>query len=142
MQLTKNFSLEEMIFSQTAIRNKIDNTPSDSVISKFKILCAKLEEVRMWLNKFIIISSGFRCLKLNTAIGSKDTSQHVKGEAVDFKCPKYGTPREIVQAIKISGIIYDQLILEYDSWVHLSFKGTNDRKQTLIIDNKGTRIFS
>ena len=74
-------------------------------------------------------------------IGSKPSSQHTKGEAVDFTSKTFGTPKQIIQCILDKGIEFDQLILEYDSWVHISFVDYNSRRQALVIDNTGTRAF-
>jgi hypothetical protein len=90
----------------------------------------------------ITIKSGYRSLALNRAIGSKDTSQHIKGQAADFIAPRFGTPLEIVTALRDSGIAYDQLILEFAGkgrgWVHVSF-ADNPRNMALQIDASGTR---
>ena len=91
----------------------------------------------------IIVSSGYRSLALNRAIGSKDTSQHVTGEAADFVAPSYGPPRVVMDRIVDAGIDYDQCILEFASrggWVHISFSKQR-RRQALIIDETGTRPF-
>ena len=141
MLLSKNFSLEELTFSQTASRMGLKNEPTLDVINNLKYLAENLELVRNLLDAPIIISSGFRCLTLNTAIGSKGTSQHVSGEAADFTSNRYGTPLAIVRKIKDSNLRYDQLILEFDRWVHISFSKTQTRKQALVIDTNGTRLF-
>ena len=131
-QLSKYFTLKEMIFSDYAKRHKIDNTPDAKILAKLTITAKKLDAVRELLNTPIIVTSGYRCLKVNKGIGSSDTSQHVKGEAVDFEAIAY-TPRQIWAMIKLSNIDYDQLILEYDDWVHISFKDANNRKQAFEI---------
>jgi hypothetical protein len=143
-QLSEHFSLEELTFSEIASRNKIDNTPSDAIIAKLKFTASQMELVRSALgNNFIHVNSGYRCLAANTLLGSKSTSQHTKGEAVDFICRPFGTPRDIVLLLKSSNIKFDQLILEFDSWVHISFvSSTKPRRQVLIIDKLGTRLFS
>ena len=141
MQLSKYFTLEEFIFSQTAIRHNIDNSPGRGILSALINTAENMDLVRELLNNPIRVSSGFRCKELNTKVGSKDNSQHIKGQAVDFTCPRFGTPESIVRCIKNSNIIYDQLILEFNSWVHISFCEKN-RKQALIIDNNGSRIFA
>ena len=89
----------------------------------------------------MLISSGFRCNALNDHLGSKRTSSHTKGLAVDFICPSFGNPHSVVSAIVLANINYDQVILEYDRWVHLSFHPTKARNQALIIDKKGTQPF-
>jgi len=104
-----------------------------------------MENVRELLNNNpILISSGYRCLELNTLLGSKPTSAHIKGLAVDFTCSKFGYPDDIVDAIFRSDILYDQIILEFDKWVHIAFpeNGKSARKKALIINKKGTMIYS
>lgn len=138
MNLTPHFSLEELTFSETATRLGIDNTPPANVMSALRRTAVFMEDVRTRLGAPIHISSGYRCLLLNRALKSKDTSQHVLGEAVDFTAPRFGTPRQIVDVLQDSEIPFDQLILEFGRWVHISFSGRN-RRQALVIDNNGTR---
>ena len=86
MNLTKNFSLLELTKSQTAERKGIDNTPSPEHQENLKSLCmAILQPVRDHFSKVVTISSGYRSPELCTAIGSKITSQHARGEAADFE---------------------------------------------------------
>ena len=141
MNLSPHFTLEELTHSNTAARLNIDNTPTVEVIDNLTFLAKELENVRTLLSHPMLISSGFRCYALNDFLGSKRTSSHTKGLAVDFISPSYGNPRSIVSAIVKSDINYDQVILEYDRWVHLSFHPTKPRKQALIIDRKGVRPF-
>ena len=131
-QLSKYFTLKEMVVSDYATRHKIDNTPDAKILAKLTTTAKKLDAVRELRNTPIIVTSGYRCLKVNKGIGSSDTSQHVKGEAVDFKAIAY-TPRQIWAMIKLSNIEYDQLILEYDDWVHISFRDGKNRKQAFEI---------
>lgn len=144
-QLTSHFSLEEFTHSQTASRLGINNDLPIALKAAAIRTCQGLERVRVVLNANAIhISSGYRCKALNDAVGSKDSSQHLKAEAVDFTSP-YASPRRIVEAIVNSELDYDQVILEYpDStsggWVHISFAERN-RFQALIIDKFGTRGF-
>lgn len=121
-----------MIASDYAKRHKIDNTPDSKILAKLTITAKKLDAVRELLSTPIIVTSGYRCLKVNKGIGSSDTSQHVKGEAVDFKAIAY-TPREAYDIIRLSHVEYDQLILEYDDWVHISFRGGKNRRQSFEI---------
>jgi len=140
-----NFSLDELTFSETATRKGIDNTPSDDVLDNLYKTAMEMENVRELLNNNpILISSGYRCLELNTLLGSKPTSAHIRGLACDFTCPKFGDPHDIVDAIFRSDILYDQIILEFDKWVHLAFpeNGKSARKKALIINKKGTMIYS
>jgi hypothetical protein len=121
MQLSPNFSLNELVYSETAEMNGIDNTPPPEILENLKRLAAGLEAVRALLGAPLEISSGFRCAALNEAVGGSSTSQHVLGLAADFACPDFGSPLEIARAIQQSGIQFDQCILEYGRWVHLSF---------------------
>ena len=139
-QLTQHFSLEEFTHSQTASRLGIDNDLPIALKAAAIRTCQGLEQVRIVLNANAIrISSGYRCKALNDAVGSKDSSQHMRAEAVDFTSP-FATPRRIVETIIDSDVDYDQIILEFDSWVHISFAERN-RFQALIIDKFGTRGF-
>jgi hypothetical protein len=132
--MTENFSLEELTFSQTATRLGINNKPSPIVMFNLKETATQLERVRAFLNAPINISSGYRSPTLNRAIGGSATSAHCLGFAVDFTARRFGDVPKIVQAIKNSGIKYDQLIDEYSDggggWVHISFH-PNMRQQTL-----------
>lgn len=120
MNLTLHFTLEELTFSDTAIRKGIDNTPSSQIIANLTTLAIGLEDVRKLLNAPIRINSGYRSSKLNAAIGGAKQSAHMEGYAADFTCSEFGTPLEIVTAIKDAGIECDKCIFE-GSWVHVSF---------------------
>ena len=143
MNLSPHFTLAELTVSDTAARRGIANEPPPDVVQALKRTALGLEAVRVRLGGApVIVTSGYRSLELNRAIGSKDTSQHVKGEASDFIVPRFGTPSEIVAALRDSGIEYDQLILEFAGtgrgWVHCSFSSA-PRHQALMIDEQGTR---
>ena len=136
--LTSHFTLEEFIASEYAARNNIDNTPPEQIRENLRRTAMVMEDVRSALgSKSIYITSGYRCSKLNKAVGSKPTSAHVNGLACDFKCPSYGTPKEIIEALQCTNIPYDQLILEFNSWVHIGL-ASNPRKQILTINEHGT----
>ena len=140
-----HFSLDELTFSETAARKGIDNTPSDDVLDNLYKTAMEMENVRELLNNNpILVSSGYRSLSVNELLGSKPTSAHIRGLAVDFTCPKFGDPHDIVDAIFGSDILYDQIILEFDLWCHLAFPadGESARKKALIINKKGTMIYS
>ena len=138
-QLTEHFSLEELTNSQIAVRFKLDNTPSPMIIERLKQTAEALEKVRALLGVPLIINSGYRSLAVNLKVGSKPTSAHVKGWAVDFIAPKYGTPLQICHAIsKATDIRFDQLI-EEGTWVHLSID-PNMREMILTMqDGKYTK---
>ena len=120
MKLSEHFSLEEFTASETAARKGLDNTPDAEIIEVLKTTAARMEEVRSLLSVPITVLSGFRSVKVNSAVGGSATSQHCKGEAVDFIAPGFGTPQEVCRAILDSTIDFDQLILE-GSWTHISF---------------------
>jgi len=129
MKLTKNFSLDEMIRSTAAIRNGIDNTPTVKEIANLQRLCEHVLEPARELSggKTIRISSGFRNPKVNKLIGGSPTSDHVNGNAADFTIDGMSVT-EVVEMIAKSNIQFDQLIHEFDSWVHVSFNETNRRE--------------
>ena len=137
MKLTANFSLLEITKSQTAERKGIDNTPSPEHQENLKLLCESvLQPVRDHFGKVVTISSGYRSPELCTAIGSKITSQHAKGQAADFEI--FGVSNKALADYINSELYYDQLILEYwkesdpnSGWVHCSFSAGNNRKQYL-----------
>ena len=136
MQLSPNFSLDDLVYSETAEQNGIDNTPPPEIVENLKRLAAGLEAVRALLGGPLEISSGYRCAALNQAVGGSSTSQHLHGLAVDFACPAFGSPLEIARAIQRSGLEFDQCILEYGRWVHLSFSDAPRRRLLTIYDEE------
>ena len=144
MQLSDHFTLEELTHSEVAERKNLDNTPNATEIANLTRLAGLLEQVRSLLNKPIMLNSGFRSKAVNDSVGSKDTSQHRIGCAADIRVPGM-TPKQVVQACIDANIGYDQIIEEFGSWTHISVPDTAarpPRKQALIIDKAGTRIFS
>ena len=144
MNLTEHFSLEEMVASDIAVRHSIDNNPNGDVIVNLRRLAEFLEKVRLLLNKPIHINSAYRSPEVNNLLGSKPTSQHCLGCAADIKVGGM-TPDQVVKAVVKSDLKYDQVIREFDSWVHISIPNNETlkpRKQALIIDKKGTRPYA
>jgi hypothetical protein len=138
--LSAHFSLEECVHSQTAARLGINNDLPIELMQNVKKAALGMELVRLELNSnAIIVSSWYRCPDLNKAVGSKPTSAHVTGMAIDFTCPTAGTPEQIVRALIKSKVPFQQVIHEFGTWVHIAFNG--DDRQTLVIDNQGTRDF-
>lgn len=125
MNLTEHFTLEEATRSNKAAELGINNQPGTAEIKLAIIKTAEgMEMVREVLGAPIIVSSWYRGPKLNDAVGGRPTSQHCKGEAVDFSCPKFGTVQQVFDRIKASKIQYDQLIVEKvgtSAWIHISF---------------------
>jgi len=143
MKLSPHFSLEELTHSDTAVRLGIDNTPTVEVIDNLRFLAGELENVRDLLRCPMLISSGYRSCGLNDHLGSKRSSQHLTGNAVDFIAPDWGNPRSVVEEIvkHTSKINYDQVILEFGRWIHISFVKEHPRNNALIIDKYGARPF-
>ncbi|RAS20555.1 MULTISPECIES: D-Ala-D-Ala carboxypeptidase family metallohydrolase [unclassified Pseudomonas] len=136
MYITPHFTLAEMTASQTAAREGLDNTPSLAVMSNLRLLCLALEQVRALFDSPIIVSSGYRSSAVNTRIGGASNSQHVRGLAADFTVVDIDS-REVVRRVSESAVAFDQLILEFDSWVHLSVSVAVPRREVLTI-RKGT----
>lgn len=144
MNLSENFTYDELTRSETAARHGFDNTPNESEVDNLKRLAALLEEVKKAVGgKPVMINSGFRSKQTNDAVGSKDSSQHRLGCAADIRVPGM-TPRQVVEACIEAQVPFDQIILEFDSWTHISVANTPDaalRGQKLIIDKQGTRQY-
>ena len=126
MNLSRNFSLQELIKSDTAVRKGIDNNPNADQIEKLKLLCENiLQPVRDHFGR-VKVTSGYRSVELCMAIGSSANSQHAKAEAADFECLGVDNA-ELADWIK-NNLDYDQLILEYytpgepnSGWIHCSY---------------------
>ena len=142
MNLSDHFTLEELTHTD---HRELDNTPNDLEIENLKRLAHFLEAIKQVLGgKPIIVNSAFRSEAVNTAVGSKNTSQHRVGCAADIRVPGM-TPDEVVKAVMRSGLEYDQIIREFDRWTHVSIpniQGTPARRQALIIDKSGTRPYA
>lgn len=133
-RLSINFTLAEATNSAKATELGLLNIPPTSVLATMRQTAMEMEVIRATLNAPIQVSSWYRCAAVNTAVGSKDTSQHRVGEAVDFKAPLFGTPLDICKAIIASQdqIPFDQLILEH-SWVHVSFAILNGKARGQVL---------
>lgn len=142
MNLSEHFTLEELTHTD---HRDLDNTPNDAELANLTRLAEFLEEVKTVLGgKPVMVNSAFRSKAVNDAVGSKDTSQHRVGCAADIRIPGM-TPDEVVKAVIASGIGYDQVIREFDRWTHISVPNhetDKPRRQALIIDKTGTRIYA
>jgi len=139
--VTPHFTLAEL--TRTDHRT-LDNTPDPAALANLHRLAAFLEQVREVLGgRAVMVNSAYRSKAVNDAVGSKDTSQHRLGCAADIRVPGM-TPDAVVRAVRASGLAYDQLIREMDSWTHISIPNlatAAPRKMALIIDKTGTRLF-
>jgi hypothetical protein len=137
MELSKSFTLNELIKSQEAIRLGIENIPNKEHIENLKILCEKiLQPLRDYYGLPVSISSGYRSVALCEAIGSSAKSQHTKGQAADFEI--FAIANKDVADFIVQNLEYDQCILEFwnenepnSGWVHCSYSINGNRKQYL-----------
>ncbi|MEM7221630.1 MAG: D-Ala-D-Ala carboxypeptidase family metallohydrolase [Pseudomonadota bacterium] len=150
MNLSDHFTLEELCKSQIAERNGIDNSLSEdteqgrAIIASLRALCVNiLEPVRTHYGIPIKPNSGYRCGELNDKLGSKPTSQHIKGEAVDFEIA--GVSNHDLAVWIRDNLTFDQLILEHyvpgqpqSGWVHCSYVSSGNRSSVLTINKTGT----
>jgi len=141
MNLTEHFTLEELTHTD---HREFENVPNEAELENLKRLAKFLEDVKTALGgKPVMVNSAFRSKQVNDAVGSKDSSQHRIGCAVDVRVPGL-TPDQVVRTIIESGLPYDQIIREFDRWTHISIPNEAaraPRKQALIIDRTGTRAF-
>lgn len=129
--MTLNFSISELCYSDIAKKYGIKNIPSVEVCDNLlNLIFYVLQPLRDKLGKPIIINSGYRCKALNShpLIKGVSNSQHLTGQAADIKV-KGVRAEDLWMYIQTSGIIYDQCILEYGQWVHISFNKGYNRKQ-------------
>jgi len=140
--MTEHFTLDELTHTD---HRTLDNTPNETELANIQRLAEFLEELKTLLGgKPIMVNSAFRSKAVNDAVGSKDTSQHRIGCAADIRVLGM-TPDQVVKAVIASDLKYDQVIREFDRWTHISIpneKARSPRKQALIIDKQGTRIYS
>lgn len=139
--MTEHFTLEELTHTD---HRELENIPNETELANIQRLAEFLETVKTVLGgKPIMVNSAFRSKAVNDAVGSKDTSQHRLGCAADIRVPSM-TPDAVVRAIIASDLPYDQVIREFDRWTHVSITNTaggTPRKQALIIDKQGARLF-
>ena len=144
MKLSRNFSLQELTKSDTAIRKSIDNTPDNEVLSNLTTLCDMvLQKVRN-SHGAVTVTSGYRSPELNRAIGGSATSDHCKGCAVDFEVP--GLDNKQLAKWIIDNLTFKQLILEFyedgqpnSGWVHCSFEEGKNNNQVLRAVKEGKK---
>ena len=155
MRLTKNFTLSELTKSNTALRLGIDNRPTKEGIIKLRLYATEILQPLREVLGAIRITSGYRSPQLSEAIGSSSNSQHCRYEACDMQYVKRGKMDnlKIYNALIDLDLDYDQCILEfgdstatndpnYPAWIHLSWKITDNRRQTLVAykdDNNKTK---
>ena len=135
--MSDHFTIKELTQSDTAVRLSIDNTPTDQILKNLQLVTEKiLEPVRIYFDKPVKVTSGYRSPALCQAIGSKTTSQHTLGQAVDFEV--IGIPNQVVSEWIVNNLEYDQCILEFwnpnqynAGWIHCSYSALLNRKMYL-----------
>lgn len=124
-----NFSISELIHSNIAIKHNINNIPDiKSLDCMLDLIFYCMQPFRNIIKLPMIITSCYRNNQVNKLVGGANNSQHTKGQAFDFIIQGM-TPTQIIEEIKKSGLEYDQLINEYNQWVHWSFVKNKNRKQ-------------
>ena len=133
MNQPKYFTLKEMIDSNTAKSKGIDNTPTWSIVlNLLELVQNVLDPLREAYKKPITVNSGYRCIELNRAVGSKDNSQHILGLAADITVGSREANKQLFEFIQSNINTWDQLIDECNyQWIHISYNKNNNRKQVL-----------
>lgn len=141
----KYFTITELTKSATAKRNGIDNKPSATVERKLVALIEKvLDPLRDAYGAPIIVTSGYRCEKLNRLVGGAASSQHVKGEAVDIRTvsDKPEDNKKLYDLILKLKLPFDQLINEYGyDWVHVSYGSKHRRQKLRAVKRNGRTVY-
>lgn len=124
-QLSPHFTLSELTASTTGARLGIANTPPPEHLEKLTLTAELLERVRTELGVPITVTSGYRCMRLNIAVGGVTSSDHARGQAADILAPGFGTPFQVAKKLAplVSALGIGQLLLEHvggRSWVHIS----------------------
>jgi hypothetical protein len=131
MRLTKNFLLSEFTTSQVAERFGYNNEPDEKQIENLKLLCVNvLQPLRDKIRVAIFINSGFRSFHVNAAVGGRFNSQHLEGKAADFIVPAMDLA-DVFNLIR-EDFQFDQLIFEFEKWIHVSWNGENNRNDVMI----------
>jgi len=137
-QLTKNFTMEELSHSNTAVLKGLKNSPEEwQQINLKKLAMRLLQPLRDIYGEPFIINSGYRSQEVNEAVGGIPSSQHTKGQAADVQVKD---PRKLLAALLKSGLDFDQAILYQDgrnNFLHMSYNSGHNRKQVLY--SKGTK---
>ena len=124
-QLSPHFTIAELTASSKAKQLGIDNTPPVEIIPRLIMVAEMLERIRSAVNVPVIVTSGYRCQRLNQAVGGVTSSDHTQGHAADIVAPKFGTATELARLLAplVSVLGIGQLILEGikgKTWVHVS----------------------
>lgn len=133
LYVSKNFTLLDLCVSDYAIRNGLLNVPGSVEIANLRVLAENVLEPLSQKIGPLLLDSVFRAVPINIAIGGAPDSQHCKGQAADLKKPGWSAAT-LFMAINSILTDYDQLILEFNSWCHVSFSATENRKECLVAE--------
>ncbi|CCH57102.1 peptidase M15A [Fibrisoma limi BUZ 3] len=132
--LTAHFTLHELLTSETAVRFQFNEQfePSPQIVKNLELLCQNvLEPLRMGLNMPLRVNSGYRCIRVNSLVGGASKSQHLLGQAADIVVLNPAVSvEELFQRARAMKLPFDQIIQEFNSWVHISFRA-NPRGEVL-----------
>lgn len=142
--ITQHFSLAELTRSATAKARHINNDPPEFVGDNLRRLAIRLlEPIRTAVGGAVTVTSGYRCPRLNAAVGGVDNSQHTLGEAADITLGSAAVNRRFFEDVK-NGVVrlyFDQIILEPAAgWLHVSFKRDGNRMQLLDYSGRVNRF--
>lgn len=137
MRLSENFTIHELIKSETALRLGLDNTPPETIIANLQILCVNvLQPIRDYFQTGVKVNSGYRSPEVNVAVGGSPTSDHCRGMAADIEIP--GLANFELAAWIRENLNFTQLILEFytigipdSGWVHVSYNPENLKGQVM-----------
>lgn len=137
MQKYQYFELTEFLKSEEALNRRIDNSPTFEIVDHLEELISKLlEPMRKAYGKPLTISSGYRCPKLNQAVGGVPTSAHKTGYAADIQVKNVEDLFNFVtEWVKAKGIMFDQIFIETkgsSKWLHVGFKNQNGLQRRMI----------
>lgn len=149
MNLSKHFTLDELTKSATAQRKGIENFPDAEQLENLRDLVENiLEPLRHKWGQAIVITSGFRCEKLNRILGGAKNSQHCTGEAADIRtvCDSFDKNKELFDVLIESGLPFDQVIWEYGNdagpdWIHVSYSQKHRRQVLRAYKRNGKTVY-
>lgn len=144
MKIGKYFTRQEFEYSPTAIRHHIRNVMSAVQLANAQALCTKvLDLIRDHYDRPVYITSGFRNRKVNSKVGGSGTSQHCLGQAADINVPGVTVEQLFldIKSGKITGLKYDQLIQEFNAWIHISYSPRLRRENLRAIKKNGRTVY-
>lgn len=146
-KFSKHFTLEELYRSDTATSHNVSNVPGKTETKNLQNLTKLiLDPIRDAVNQPIKVNSAFRNVKVNKLVGGVSTSAHCFGLAADIVCPRYGNAKAfakfVADYLKKNNIAFDQVIYEFNSWVHVGLKHPDGRQrgQVITINKYGTHV--